>query len=74
MIGVSISGGILSALIDEANSCLTDVVQQGVLFGNKAWKKTEIQSDTQEDIVVDECSIGMRFWFINFSMSIENLT
>mmetsp|Transcript_36022 Transcript_36022/g.34090 ORF Transcript_36022/g.34090 Transcript_36022/m.34090 type:complete len:249 (-) Transcript_36022:320-1066(-) len=63
MIGVSISGGILSALIDEANSCSTDAVQQGVLFGNKAWKKTEIQSDTQEDIVVDECTIGIDGYF-----------
>lgn len=55
---ISIPGGILSALIDEANSCPNDSVQQGLLFGNKTFKRTEVLSDTQEDKVVDEYQIG----------------
>ena len=55
---INIPGGILSALIDEANTNESDGVQQGLLFGNKTCKRIEVQSDTQEDRVVDEYQIG----------------
>ena len=55
---INISGGILSALIDEANSCSFLTVQQGILFGNRMYKCTEVLSDTAEDKVVDEYLIG----------------
>lgn len=55
---ISIPGGILSALIDEANTSASDGVQQGLLYGNKSCKRTEVLSDTQEDRVVDEYQIG----------------
>ena len=55
---ISISGNILSAIIDEANSCPPDSIQQGILFGSKSCMRTEVQSDTQEDKVVDEYLVG----------------
>lgn len=59
---ITIPGGILSALIDEANTNASDGVQQGLLFGNKTCKRTEVLSDTQEDRVVDEYQIGVMLY------------
>lgn len=58
---ISISGSILSAIIDEANSCPPHSVQHGVLFGSKMCKRTEVLSDTQDDKVVDEYLVGKNF-------------
>ena len=57
---ITVSCAILSALIDEANSCAFDSVQHGVLFGSRISRRTEVLSDTQEEKVVDEYSIGTR--------------
>ena len=57
---ITVSGAILSALIDEANSCAFNSVQHGVLFGSRISRRTEVLSDTQEEKVVDEYSIGTR--------------
>lgn len=55
---INVSGGLLSALIDEANCSPFHSVQQGVLFGNRTCKRTEVLSDTSEEKVVDEYLIG----------------